>query len=100
MGKGGGAGGFKFSDRGNIFGGVGALTKAYVGYKALKLSEDQFAFGKDTFNKNLANEAQLTNTALADRQRSRLFAQGQEGNQSETSLQSYIDQNKVSGAPV
>ena len=56
--------------------GIGALTGlvgAYTGLEQLQVAKDNLAFQKDAFNKNFANQAKLTNSQLADRQRARVM---------------------------
>jgi len=85
--------------------GIGAATgvaNAYLGFENLKLGKKQFGFAKETFNRNLANQAQLTNEALRSRQRSRILGEGlvERGPGLEEDLSSYVKQHGVSGAPV
>lgn len=56
--------------------GIGALTGlvgAYTGLEQLQVAKDNLAFQKDAFNKNFTNQAKLTNSQLADRQRARVM---------------------------
>lgn len=56
--------------------GIGALTGlvgAYTGLEQLQVAKDNLAFQKNAFNKNFANQAKLTNSQLADRQRARVM---------------------------
>ncbi len=90
----------------NSIGGVDILqtlqgiTNAYLGYKNLGLSEDQFGFTKDSFNSNLANSTQAYNTDLEGRQRARLGFQGKSGDPLETELNSFLGKNRLNGAPI
>jgi len=83
------------------------VANAYLGFENLRLGKKQFKFSKDTFNKNLENQAQLTNNALEDQQRSRIAASGlydrntSAGRSSIASdLESYVAPRRISGAPV
>ena len=74
----------------------------YSAFKQYGLMEDQLDLQKDKFesdralaNRNLANQAQLLNTAMEDRQRARLSSGG-----NYESLASYMDRNRVDGSPV
>lgn len=94
--------GFSFGEWADI--GTG-LVNAYTGYEGLKLGKDQFGFAKDSFNKNLANQAQLINNQQEANQRARLETSGQytgEGGQAslQQDLQSYLKPRQVSGAPI
>jgi len=87
--------------------GFGALANAYLGYKALELGRDKFDFSKSSFNRNLANQASLTNTQLEAQQRSRLAGQGiydrttASGREAlQADLDAYLEPRRVSGAPV
>jgi len=86
---------------------ISGLANVALGFKGLDLSNKQFRFAKDSFNTNLANQAQLTNTQLEGSKRARLSASGvydrntQTGRDAlEANLQSYVADNRVSGAPV
>jgi len=83
------------------------VANAYLGFENLRLGKKQFGFAKDSFNKNLANQAQLTNNQLEDQSRSRIAASGlydrgtASGRESIASdLESYTAPRRVSGAPV
>jgi len=94
--------GFSFGEWADI--GTG-LVNAYTGYEGLKLGKEQFGFAKDSFNKNLANQAQLINNQQEANQRARLETSGQytgEGGQAnlQQDLQSYLKPRQVSGAPI
>ncbi len=41
--------------------GIGGLASAYTGYKALGLAEDQFAFDKESSQRDAHNQAKLIN---------------------------------------
>lgn len=56
---------------GAILGGVGSLYGMYNAHKTGKLAKDQFNFTKDSFNRNFAAQANITNAQLADRQNAR-----------------------------
>ena len=43
---------------------MGSLGQGYLGMQQLNLAQDQFAFNKETFAKNWANQTKLTNDAL------------------------------------
>ena len=55
------------STAGNVLGGMGALTQAYMAGKALDLQEDQFNFEKGLAQTNLANQADLVNEQRRNR---------------------------------
>lgn len=54
--------------------GINALAQGWLGFQQLDLAKDNLAFQKDAFNKNYANQRQLTNQQLMDRQRARYAA--------------------------
>jgi len=94
--------GFSFGDWAKV--GTG-LVQGYNAYQANKLGKAQFGFAKDSFNVNLANQAQLINNEQESRQRARLETSGQytgEGGQAnlQQDLQSYLKPRQVSGAPI
>ena len=84
--------------------GVGTgIANAYLGYQNLKLGRDQFGFAKDSFNINLANQAQLLNNEMENRQRSRLETTGQyagDPNRLQQDLDTYTQAKKVSGKAI
>lgn len=62
-----------FGERGSaILGGAQSVYNMYNSYKQGKLAEDQFKFTKDSFNRNFDAAAKTTNSALADRQATRV----------------------------
>jgi len=86
---------------------ISGLADAYLGFKNLKLGEKQFAFTKDSFNKNLANQASILNTQLESQQQSRLAGSGRYDRTTETGraqlaqdLESYLAPRKVSGEAI
>lgn len=92
--------GFSFGDSINAATGV---ANAYLGYQSLELSKDQFGFAKNSFNVNLANQAQLINNEMENRQRARLETGGAYGGDSaalQADLQAYLKPRQVSGAPI
>ena len=96
-GQGGFAGGL--SGIGDIMGGLSGLAGAYVGYKQLGLAEDQFDFTKDITNRNLFNQAQITNATMRDRQNARIGSAGT-ANAPYQASNKYMARNQVSGSPV
>lgn len=54
--------------------GVNALAQGWLGFQQLDLAKDTLSFQKEAFNKNYANQRQLTNQQLLDRQRARYAA--------------------------
>lgn len=89
------------STLGGLAQGAGSLWNAYNASKQFKLAQDQFDFTKGAFNANFANQAKNINAQLEDRQRARIGGTGDNnaaGNYQ--SLEAYMDQNKVNGAPV
>jgi len=80
---------------------------AYLGFQNLDLSKKQFGFLKDTTNRNLANQASLTNTNLESQQYARMAGQGNYDRSTatgrealSTDLEKYLAPRRVSGAPV
>lgn len=88
--------------------GFGALTDAYLGYKSLGLSRDQFDFAKGSFNKNLANQAKLANLEIEARKRRSLTSKGGVYDTSTTEgraliekeISEFVEPRKISGAPI
>ena len=82
------------------------IANAYLGYKNLQLGRDQFGFAKDSFNVNLANQAQLLNNEMENRQRARLETSGKYGRdeagqaQLQQELDAYTEAKKVSGKAI
>ena len=70
--------------------GLGSLAQWQSGKKAAALARDQFNFAKQMAQTNLANQAQLLNTAMEDRQNARRSASG-----SYQDTASYMNENKV-----
>lgn len=54
--------------------GVGSILGGWTGMQQLDLAREQLAFQKQAFQANLANQTQLTNQALIDRQQKRANA--------------------------
>lgn len=50
---------------GTALGGLGDIGNAYMAYKNYGLAKDQFAFNKELTNRNMANQAALTNQRMA-----------------------------------
>lgn len=74
------------------------LVSAYTGLESLNLAKKAFKTDKAFSEVNLANQAKTTNTALEDRQRSRLASQeGTKGADVYEGLDSYLARNRVSG---
>lgn len=48
--------------------GIGGILGGWNGMQQLDLAKDQFAFTKEAYQTNLANQTQLTNQQLMDRQ--------------------------------
>lgn len=95
--------GFSLGDYGKL--GLGA-AQAYLGYKNLGLQEDALDFSRGSFNRNLANQAQLINNEMEARQRARLETSGQYGRDEvgqaglQSDLQSYLKPRQVSGKAI
>ena len=70
--------------------GLSSLAQWQSGNKAAALAKDQFNFAKQMAQTNLANQAQLLNTAMEDRQNARRSASG-----SYQDTASYMNENKV-----
>lgn len=75
---------------GSVMGGIGSLVGGFNGLQQMKLAKEQFNFSKSLANRNLANQAAVTNQALRDRRSGRRAVFG--GNKG-TGAQ-------VSGAPI
>ena len=56
----------------NVLGGISGLANAYTGFRGLSLARKQLGFQRDAFALNSANQANLVNSQLADRQRHRM----------------------------
>ena len=82
------------------------VANAYLGYQGLQLGRDQFDFAKNSFNTNLANQAQLINNQMESQARDRLSFSGKYGRDEpgqanlQADLQSYLKPRQVSGAPI
>ena len=74
---------------GMALGAVSGLGSAYLGMKQYGLAKQQLAEGKRQYDKNYANQKQLTNASLEDRQAGRVAA-GQA-----TSVADYMKKNGV-----
>lgn len=64
-----------FGKNGWLTGAAGAISGiagVYTGIRGLNQSKEAFDFTKDMANRNLSNQAMLTNSQLEDRQNSRL----------------------------
>lgn len=81
---------------------LGGAVSAYTGYKSLNLAKDQFARGKQEYNRDLSNQSQVFNTGLENAQRANLQFQGIDPNSPEfaAALKTFVDQNSVNGAPI
>lgn len=55
-----------------VLGAASSLYGAYNAHKSGKLAKEQFAFEKESFNKNFEASAKTTNAALSDRQATRV----------------------------
>jgi hypothetical protein len=76
--------------------GLAGLASAWAGLQGVKQGREQLRFTKDLTNRNLANQAQTTNTALADRQARRISASGG----AYKSVADYMKENQVSGGAI
>lgn len=72
-----------------IFGG---LASAYLGWQQFNLAKDQLAQNKKIFNLNFANQAQMVNTQLEDRQRARVASSSTGAYES---VSSYMDKHAI-----
>ena len=72
-----------------------AALGAISAYKALKLGKENLAFQKDSFNKNFEAMKRTTNAELADRQRSRVQYDADNGTNSNMSVAEYMAQYGV-----
>ena len=57
---------------GAALGAASGLMNGFMGMQNYNLAKQQLAFQKQAYEKNLANQTKLTNTALEDRQRARV----------------------------
>ena len=88
-----GGGSPKIAMTDKINAGVGvfnAALGAISAYKALKLGKENLAFQKDSFNKNFEAMKRTTNAELADRQRSRVQYDADNGTNSNMSVADYM----------
>ena len=93
-----GGGSPKIAMTDKINAGVGvfnAALGAISAYKALKLGKENLAFQKDSFNKNFEAMKRTTNAELADRQRSRVQYDADNGTNSNMSVAEYMAQYGV-----
>ena len=101
----GGAGGFDWGNAMSNFSmgaeGVMGLANAYSAYKQLGLMEDQLGMQKASYNKDIANQATLTNDQL--RQRAVMEAQAfsdTDPNSAEFQEEVAARQVRVDGSPI
>lgn len=85
---------------GNIMGGLAGLAGAYTGLQQLGLAEDQFDFTKGLTNRNLFNQAQITNAQMKDRQKARHGSTGTISNSPYVATNKYMDRNSVDGSKI
>ena len=57
---------------GAALGAASGLMNGFMGMQNYNLAKQQLAFQKQAYEKNLANQTKMTNTALEDRQRARV----------------------------
>ena len=57
---------------GAALGAASGLMNVFMGMQNYNLAKQQLAFQKQAYEKNLANQTKMTNTALEDRQRARV----------------------------
>lgn len=99
----GGSGGYSFGDWAK---GIGGAAQLYGGFQQQDLQKQQLDFSKDSFNTNLANQAQLINNEMEARQRARLETSGKYGRDTagqaslQSDLQSYLQPRQVSGKAI
>ncbi|ANJ20800.1 virion protein [Roseobacter phage RD-1410W1-01] len=74
---------------GMILGGVQALGNLWNSYQQNKLAKQQFAFQKEAFQTNLANQTQTYNTALEDRIRARYHTEGRSSGEADQYLEEH-----------
>lgn len=74
-----------------ILGGVQTLGNLWNSYQQNKLAKEQFAFQKDAFQTNLANQTQTYNTALEDRIRARHHTEGKSSGETDA----YLDEHSL-----
>lgn len=101
--KGGSNDGFSLGEYGSL---AQAGVGLYLGTKQLEGANDALDFSRNSFNTNLANQAQLINNDMESRYRSRLEATGRYGRGEEgqaalqSELQSYLKPRQVSGKAI
>lgn len=86
---------------GSALQGVGSLAQAYMGYQGLGQAQDQLDFNKNVFNRNIKNQAKLTNAQLEGKHRGRINSTGNNnayGNYE--SLDTYMTKNRVDGSAI
>jgi len=83
----------------NSLTGLAQIMGAWGGLQQLNLAKDQFKFNKGAFNTNLANQANLTNSQLSDRQDRRVADAALNGANAQpvTSTADYLRQFGASG---
>jgi len=77
---------------GSIAGGMGSLFGAYNGFQQMRLAKEALDQQKKYAALNLANQANLTNQDLRNRE---MIAQGARGVRDNEALQQYMNQNAV-----
>lgn len=81
----------------NVVGGVNALGNMYLGHQSLKLGKQRFNFEAGLARRNLANQAQMYNSAIERRARSNAASFGYEGAERDNYVNSIVDKEKVKG---
>lgn len=81
----------------NVIGGVNALGNMYLGHQSLKLGKQRFNFEAGLARRNLANQAQMYNSAIERRARSNAASFGYEGQERDSYVDGIVDKEKVKG---
>lgn len=83
--------GFNLDTAGLALGGLKTIGSLWQAWEANKLAKKQFAFTKDAWNTNVANQIQTYNTTLEDRTRARTNTEGGTAEDA----QAYIDRHSL-----
>lgn len=81
----------------NVIGGANALGNMYLGHQSLKLGKQRFNFEAGLARRNLANQAQMYNSAIERRARSNAASFGYEGQERDSYVDGIVDKEKVKG---
>jgi hypothetical protein len=73
------------------------LANAYTGLKQIDLSKEAFDFNKKLTKTNLANQAKVTNAAIADRARASAVQRGAEGDELDQIINRQLNERRIRG---